>query len=300
VMLVLTQLSVGAFGTTTLLRLFFPSDLLRELTPFHSLVALLLGLLALGASTMHLGRPLEAWRSFVGLKTSWLSREIIVFGLFAMLALIYAGSFWLPALSRLVNIPFWRELSSSPMQNLFEIGVTVTGLAGVFSSIMIYRDTRRTFWRTKFTAPKFTGTTLLLGPAVILFAMTLQSRFAPGIALQPMFRQVMVLLCEFLAIAMTAKLIWELTLFAHLKDREWTDLKRTALLMSGLLKAATLSRFLCGAVGGIILPALVLFGLLSPVFAVAILPFSLLAELLERYLFFAAVIPPKMPGGIAS
>jgi Fe-S-cluster-containing dehydrogenase component len=93
VMLVLTQLSVGAFCTATILRLFFPTEILRELTPFHSLVALLLGFLALGASTMHLGRPLEAWRSFVGLKTSWLSREIIVFGLFANLALIYAGSF---------------------------------------------------------------------------------------------------------------------------------------------------------------------------------------------------------------
>ena len=38
VMLVLTQLSVGAFCTATILRLFFPSALIRELTPFHSLV----------------------------------------------------------------------------------------------------------------------------------------------------------------------------------------------------------------------------------------------------------------------
>jgi formate dehydrogenase iron-sulfur subunit len=113
VMLVLTQLSVGAFCTATILRLFFPSDLLRELTPFHSLVALLLGFLALGASTMHLGRPLEAWRSFVGLKTSWLSREIIVFGLFAMLTLIYAGSFWLPALSRFVLTSATRMANSN-------------------------------------------------------------------------------------------------------------------------------------------------------------------------------------------
>ena len=177
-MLVLTQLSVGAFCTATILRLFFPSGFLRELTPFHSLVALLLGFLALGASTMHLGRPLEAWRSFVGLGTSWLSREIMIFGLFAMLALIYAGSFWLPALSGLVPIPFGRELSSWPVQNAFGIGVAVTGLAGVFSSMMIYRDTRRTFWRMKFTSLKFAGTTVLLGPATILFTMTLQSLFA--------------------------------------------------------------------------------------------------------------------------
>jgi len=64
--------------------------------------------LALGASTMHLGRPLDAWRSFVGLKTSWSSREIIVFGVFAMLALIYAGSFWLPVGAYRI-CPFDRE-----------------------------------------------------------------------------------------------------------------------------------------------------------------------------------------------
>jgi formate dehydrogenase iron-sulfur subunit len=300
VMLVLTQLSVGAFCTATILRLFFPSSLLRELTPFHSLVALLLGLLALGASTMHLGRPLYAWRSFVGLKTSWLSREIIVFGLFATLALIYAGSFWLSALSRFVNIPFWRELSSSQLQNAFGIGVAVTGLAGVFFSMMIYRDTRRSFWRMTFTAPKFVGTPLLLGPATILFTMTLQLLFAPAIAAQLAFRQVVGLLCGFLAVAMTAKLLWELTVFAHLNDREWTDMKRTALLMSGVLKRATIPRFVCSALGGIMLPALVVFGVLPPVCAAGILPFSLLGELLERYLFFTAVIPHKMPGGIAS
>src|SRR6202030_1056840 len=196
--LVLTQLSVGAFCTATVLRLFFSPELLRQLTPFHSLVALLLGLLALGASTMLLGRPFEAWRSFVGLKTSWLSREIMVFGLFAMLALLYAGSFWLPALSRFVDIPFWRELSSPPLQNAFGIGVAVTGLAGVFSSMMIYQDTRRTVWRLTFTALKLTGTTLLLGPATILFTMTLQSVFMSSIAQQPAFRQVVGLLCGFL------------------------------------------------------------------------------------------------------
>ena len=300
VMLVLTQLSVGAFCTATILRLLFPSGLLRELTPFHSLVALLLGFLALGASTMHLGRPLDAWRSFVGLKTSWLSREIIVFGVFAMLALIYAGSFWLPAVSRFLNIPFWRELSSSPLQNTFGIGVAVTGLAGVFSSMMIYRDTRRTFWRMTFTAPKFSGTTVLLGPATILFTMTLQSVLAPTIAAQPAFRRVVVLLCGFLAVATTAKLLWELAVFAHLNDQEWPNMKRTALLMSGVLKRATIARFVCGAVGGILLPALVVFGVFPPVVATGMLPFSLLGELLERYLFFTAVIPPKMPGGIAS
>ena len=75
------------------------------------------------------------------------------------------------------HVPFGRELSSWPVQSAFGIGVAVTGLAGVFSSMMIYRDTRRTFWRMKFTSVKFAGTTVLLGPATILFTMTLQSLF---------------------------------------------------------------------------------------------------------------------------
>jgi formate dehydrogenase iron-sulfur subunit len=300
VMLALTQLSVGAFCTAMILRFFFPADLLRKLTPFHSLVALLFGFLAFGASTMHLGRPLHAWRSFVGLKTSWLSREIMVFGLFAMLALIYAGSFWLPDGNRSLHMPFWRELSSSRLQNTFGIGVAITGLAGVFSSMMIYRDTRRTFWRLTFTAPKFSGTVALLGPATTLFTMVLQSVFAPAIAAQPGFRHVVVLLCGFLAVATTAKLLWELTLFAHLNDREWTDMKRTALLMAGALRQASISRFVCGALAGVMLPALVLIGLAPPVIATGILPILLLGELLERYLFFTAVVPRKMPGGITS
>src|SRR6516165_4393551 len=110
VMLVLTQLSVGAFSFAIGLRLFFPAQLVRTVTPFHSVVALLLGLVALGASTMHLGRPLYAWRAFVGLKTSWLSREIIIFGLFARVSVIYAVLFWLPDVSRLTSTRFWPWL----------------------------------------------------------------------------------------------------------------------------------------------------------------------------------------------
>jgi formate dehydrogenase iron-sulfur subunit len=279
--------------------LLFPSDLLRELTPVYSLVAMLFGFLGLGASTMHLGRPLQAWRSFLGLKTSWLSREIILFGLFTMLTLIYAGSFWMSAVSRFVSIPFLRQLSSLPLQNTFGIAVAIAGLAGVFCSMMIYRSTRRAFWRTEFTTLKFAGTTLLLGPAIILFTLTLQSAFAPALAAQPAFRQIVFLGCGFVAFATIAKLLWELTVFTHLKDLEWTDMKRTALLMMGVLRRATTSRFVCGAFGGLMIPALVLSGVLPPFIAIGILPISLFGELLERYLFFRAVIPLKMPGGIS-
>jgi formate dehydrogenase iron-sulfur subunit len=300
VMLVLTQLSVGGFLSAIMLRLLLPADFMAALTPFHSLVALFLGLLALGASTMHLGRPQYAWRAFVGLKTSWLSREIIVFGLFAGCAAIYAGSFWLPAISRLAGLPPVPELSSPLFQKALGISVAISGLAGVFCSIMIYQDTRRTFWRTTMTSLKFLGTTLVLGPATILFSMVFQSGFTPAIASQPLYHQIVSLLCGFIGAFTTAKLVWELAVFAHLRDAGWTNMKRTALLMSGELKRAATARFILGALGGIVLPLLGLFGVCNAGTAIGILGCLLAGELLERYLFFTAVIPPKMPGGIAS
>jgi formate dehydrogenase iron-sulfur subunit len=298
VMLVLTQLSVGAFSFAIALRLLFPADLMRAVTPFHSLVALLLGLIALGASTMHLGRPLYAWRAFVGLKTSWLSREIIIFGLFAGVAVIYAGLFWLPDLSRLTGIQFWPWLSDPSFRNAVGIVVALSGIAGIFCSIMIYQDTRRTFWRTTMTSLKFGGSTLLLGSATILFSVLCQSAFVPRIAADNSFRQIVNLLCEFLVVTTIAKLVGELSAFVHLKDREWTNMKRTAILMADDLKTATIGRFVCGAIGGILLPICVMAGL--PYAGAAVLVFCLLGELLERYLFFTAVIAPRMPGGIAS
>ena len=71
-----------------------------------------------------------------------------------------------------------------------------------------------------------------------------------------------------------------------------------AILMANDLEAATRGRFVCGAIGGILLPIFVMSGLQYA--GGAVLVVCLVGELLERYLFFTAVIPPKMPGGIAS
>ncbi len=60
------------------------------LRPLLAANALGFGLLALVASVFHLGRPLYAFRAVLGLRHSWLSREIVAFGLFAGLATAYS------------------------------------------------------------------------------------------------------------------------------------------------------------------------------------------------------------------
>src|SRR5690606_40142196 len=58
------------------------TELASTLGRTQSLVALSMGVLALFASTFHIGRPQYAFRAFIGLRTSWMSREIIAFGAF--------------------------------------------------------------------------------------------------------------------------------------------------------------------------------------------------------------------------
>jgi formate dehydrogenase iron-sulfur subunit len=196
----------------------------------------------------------------------------------------------------------YHQHSHHPSSNQLAlgIGVVLSGVAGVFCSIMIYQDTRRTFWGATMTSLKFIGTTLLLGPATILCNMLVQAKLTPGLVSQAPVHQMANLLSEFILLVATGKLLWELSVYRHLHDSGWTTMKRTALLMSGPLKFQAVARFVCGTIGGIVLPLLGLLGLVNVGTALGTLVFLLSGELLERYLFFTAVIPPKMPGGIAS
>ncbi len=86
-MLVLTQLSVGAFVVLWLL------DMLGRGTglTITALASLTLAGISLGASTLHLGRPIYAFRALKGLRRSWLSREVLTLSLFAGAASAFAG-----------------------------------------------------------------------------------------------------------------------------------------------------------------------------------------------------------------
>jgi Fe-S-cluster-containing dehydrogenase component/DMSO reductase anchor subunit len=289
-MLVLTQLSVGAFVAGAIASRFVPEDVCAALRPAHSLVALAAGLLALAASIFHLGRPRYAFRALLGLRTSWMSREILAFGVFAPLATAYAALLWqgslLPALG---VVPLASSLVRR-IEGVTCVAVAASGIAGILCSVLIYDATRRAWWRASNAGFKFAMTALVLGVA------TTNATFAAGAA------SIVRHLCVLLAAATLLKLTWELAFFRHLRDKQHTEHKRTALLMKGDLAKYTLARFLAGGVGGVLLP-LLLRGAAGATSASAIAAASLVlllgAELLERTLFFAAVTAPRMPGGLA-
>lgn len=293
-MLVLTQLSVGAFLVERIAReAAMATGMMVSVgsETMHALVALAVGLLALGASTLHLGRPLYAFRAIVGLRTSWLSREILAFGLFAAAASAYAACAF-----------FLREAMSHGAISALGIGVILFGMLGVFCSAMLYHDTRRPMWTFSRSGTAFLLTTLLLGTATTVFTSSLTG--ASGIGLATVDEAATSrTICVALAMVTGAKLLIEAATLRHLAARQFTVLRKSARLLVGPLRRATIARFTLGAVGGIVLPLAMTADRSAPiglVSATLILICTLAGELVERYLFFAAAVPPKMPGGSPS
>lgn len=247
-MLVLTQAGVGILPASSYS---FPLTLTAAILFYHGMAA----------SVFHLGQPLKAWRFFLGLKTSWLSREILAFSLYAPIPLIHCVLPFLP------DFPFKNHFSL-----LTSHSALPAGLIAVFTSVMIYHDTRRSLWRLPRTAIRFFGT-------VISFA-TLGNLIAhPGSATAMMIFAAVVLL----------KLVPEIRMLQLGEDEDtpWSPDVHSARLQLGPL--------------GIILRSRVALALIAIVAAIfnpwAAPPILLAAEILERQLFFQSVQAPKMPGG---
>ena len=296
VMLVLTQMSVGAFLVAHVSSLVGPAAVLASIRPLHGVSALVFGLLALAVSVLHLGRPQYAYRAVIGLRHSWLSREIVAFGIFAGMAVIYAVWPWLGP-------------SGGTAPTSLGWGVALSGVAGVLCSVMVYQYTRRDFWSGPATGFKFLLTMTILGLAASWLSLMLAGAWAGTPDARAAINRYGAILSGGLIAATVVKLLFEAALFRHLLSRPSTSLKRTALLMTDALSHVTLARFAAGILGGLVMPALLLLNRLPSsqghgqdlviVVLVAMLFVACLAgELLERYLFFAAVASPKMPGGL--
>jgi DMSO reductase anchor subunit/ferredoxin len=145
--LVLTQLSVGAFAVLWLL------DALNHKMGLFPLAFASLGLaaVALGAAPLHLGRPAFAWRAIKGLRRSWLSREVFALSVFAGIAGGFAGMLFL-------------DLPGRPVAGFLTV---VTGAIGVLCSAKLYMVPARPAWNSRYTVAEFFSTALLLGPLFV-------------------------------------------------------------------------------------------------------------------------------------
>ena len=300
-MLVLTQMSVGAFAVEQLLPSLVSSEqagTFGGLRLAHVAFALALGVIGLAAAVFHLGRPLYAFRAMIGLRTSWLSREILAFGLFAACA---------SGCAALAAAEHWGYEIPTSWSRVAGWGAVLSGLLGIFCSVMIYADTRRPFWNGVRTGVKFFLTAAVLGTSAVLLASLMGAASSGEASVADIMSGHGRGLCLALMAAAGSKLLWETGIFRHLWTKQNTPLKRTALLMTRELSGTTWKRYLLGLAGGVLLPLLLWAEpFLSPrsgfssgfVIAASALGFglNLLAEWYERSLFFRAVVAPKMPG----
>jgi DMSO reductase anchor subunit len=251
----------------------------------------LLQVMALAGSILHLGRPHLAYRAVLGVRTSWLSREIIAFGMFTPVAAAYA----------LASIAWPAGMAHSVLR----YATISTGWLGVLCSAMVYIATRREFWNVWYTSARFLLTAGLLGSAVSLLLALTAAWANAGVTADEVFDATGNYLSAAVISLAVAKLMVELVVLRHLWTRQSSTLKRSALLLTGELGPVFKIRVICLLAGGISLPAALISVGLRPgengvlIGAMGALLFALLlaGELAERYLFFTAVVAPKMPRG---
>jgi len=254
VMTVLTQLSVGAFATIWFLQMF--GDTARLGTA--AVASLLLGGLALASSTSHLGRPVHAYRALRMWKKSWLSREVLLFGLFSAMAGFYAAALWL-------TLPVSRQLGAATV---------ILGAGGAMSSAFIYLVPARPSWNSKFTISDFCLTAALLGP---LFAVSIGAGRGRVLTLIGV-------------IAASTQLLNQTVRFLWLTASDSFELHASARLLSTVLARTFLLRGALLLAGGIALP---LSG--SGLARFAAFPLALAGEIAGRYLFYVSVVPKNVP-----
>jgi Fe-S-cluster-containing dehydrogenase component/DMSO reductase anchor subunit len=160
-MLVLTQAGIGLCGGA-----------LQAPNPAFLLTGTIIFYLGMAASVFHLGQPLKAWRFFLGLKTSWLSREILALSLFAPIPLLLCILPFLP------DFPLKSHCSLITAHSALPVGILA-----VFTSVMIYHDTHRALWHFPRTAIRFFGTVAAFAALAnpIVFASVVMTKLVPEV-----------------------------------------------------------------------------------------------------------------------
>jgi len=251
-MLVLTQAGIGGMGISLLGH----RGIWAGVWPEMALVSFALYLAGLGASAFHLGQPAKAWRVWLGWRTSWLSREAIALGAFALIGAISFAAIGV----------VWVTI--------------VLGFVALIAQAMVYADTRREFWRFATTFPRFVGTAVALGLALKCWVAP-NALTAVALAL--------VTLIKLGVETATVKV-------ASSEDDRWTQCRRTAALQQGRLRSILGARLVLALVGGALIPFSIAVRATPSSLGILACALCFAGELAERHLFFVSVSPDRMPG----
>lgn len=310
VMLVATQISVAMVlceRVTAMALTLAAEPIAMETTRTIATTAWIVAMIGLNIAPLHLGQPMRAWRVFLGLRTSWLSREAVLLGKYVGALTAAVGLLWYPAVAPIATtylpvaiserIPMWFRIPDWSVDALLGAAV-LFGVVGLYSSAMIYIATKRALWRPNRTLPRFLGTGLIVGSAMIAICI---------VGSRPTQQDAEFIASIWLLVAaMTAslKLIWESRLSSAAEPSNGSvgslD-RRSHRLMTNELKVIRRARFSTGWTGAVsCLVAMAILTTGSLPWAWAALGTAtillLVGESLERLLYFMSVVYDRMPG----
>ncbi len=288
-MLVFSQMSVGIFAALAALPVSGGAAAALAVTGA--------GLLHLGlaASVFHLGKPLGAWRAFLGLRRSWMSREIVAFGGLAGIASACAALHSLPFVAPVV--PATAIIANLIPYRLGEglaVGAALLGLLAIYCSAMIYIDTQRPCWAAGHTVRKFFGTAALLGIAGAAGVLAWMDVVSPG-GYEGVWQALMLAAVGIHCVLFGVDVAW-LTrglstgfTYQHRAARAlWLQRQGAIFVTAALFCSSTL----------LALAALIFTGLPAALSATASLGLTIGAQIIDRYFYFVASEPFRMPGPV--
>lgn len=263
-MTVLTQTSVGALGVLFAVQCLLGSSGLHVTASIACLVAAV----ALAASTLHLGRPIHAYRALRMWRRSWLSREVLLFSIFSGMAFFYAALLW-------IGSSFSLALGACTL---------LSGLGGMYASARLYLAPARPAWNSRHTIAEFYLTGALLG---LLFVAAMGAVPFPHAWVAAAGLREIARLAALAGIAVflqqTVKLLW-------LMASDNFELRATGRLLSTALRGLFLWRLLLLLLGGVVLPLVAATRLQIA----AALGIAVASEVVGRYLFFVSVVPKNI------
>jgi len=112
-------------------------------------------------SMAHLGRPWASWRMLAGLGRSRLSVEILLTGVFTLLALAYSGLWWM-------RIAEWRVVLGA--------ATSLAGAAAVVAAARVYTVPMQPVWNSGWVSMSFVGASALLGGLLPIVAVPWDGR----------------------------------------------------------------------------------------------------------------------------
>jgi formate dehydrogenase iron-sulfur subunit len=270
--------------------------LCKAAQPIFLSMLLFVTAIALNISVFHLGRPAYAWRALKMWRRSWLSREVLCFGLFFLTLAAFTVTSWIMALPTAVtnalHAPWLQHIHTIPHSAalLSAVGWAAAffGVAGTIASAFIYLVPARPAWNMVHTPIDFILSGALIGSVVPVCINWIALHIAHLHILHVLNLSVTVGQVPAWPAA-TAAILWtgnHAIRAIRLRHSKIFEEHATAeLLGTEKLHATHVSSFLFGLAACILA--------LSGAFSYAAVA-AFAAVLLARYLFFVSVVPLNM------